>query len=224
MAFQVLGSEFITWAAGTNPAAQNITIPATCNAVYAFWSYYDGDTIEGISTFTLNSLSADEAVESATGSTERGGGVSAWYDPSTGSQTLDVAWDGAPDEGPTTTVVYVEDADTTGWRDAQVDAEPTSTAASITLTSTSADIAIMHNINDTDGGIPGLQTGFTSLQLGSNNFEGYRTAYDATPGDPTQVCTAQAPVSATLVVGVIVKQQAAGAPIVIEVDPAGTPY
>ena len=156
--------ENVTWDGGTNPTGVSITIPSDATAVYMFWRYGTATAGSGLSTATLNAIAPDEAHEIPTdatfGSTT---GVSIWYNPSTGSQTLDVAWDVAPaaGEGPTTIVAYVRNGNTNAARDLDSDHNNTGTAVTVTLTTETSDLVLKFDSADT---APGLTPGWISEQ------------------------------------------------------------
>lgn len=197
--------EVVAWTAGVaDPAGQSITIPGDATAVYMFWSFYDGSAGQGLSTATLNGNAADELIELPGTLFEfPAGGVAAWYNPSTGSQTLDVAWDAAPgatDGGPLTTVAYVLGGDTGGWRDAGVDQDLT--AATVTLTTTTTDFVLKFDVRYSGGtppGLPGTSTGWTSRQTQDRNQLGSRLSSADSPGASTTVCNSEDESYTTLV-------------------------
>ena len=135
MAAVVTGTPIaVDWGTSADPTGQSITIPADCTAVYVFWRGYNETTPGGVSTITLAAAAPDEILDqdSTTSPAVAWIGVAAWYNPSTGSQTLDVAWDVAPARV-NCTVIYVKDGDTAGWRDADQQGVTGSNTAAITL-------------------------------------------------------------------------------------------
>lgn len=183
----------VVWASGADPAGQSITIPADATAVYMFWTYDGLDANgHGLSSVTLNSAAPDETFEITTlTSYYVATGVAAWYNPSTGSQTLDVAWDAAPAEGPTTIVAFVKDGNTTGWRDAQADHKIGTTACTTTVTTVSGDLVIkLDQRYDTLNNPPSLSSGWTNGQTTDNNSEHSRLSY-ISASSTTQVCNSE---------------------------------
>jgi hypothetical protein len=179
----------VTWASGANPAGQSITIPSDATAVYMFWAYYTSADGNGLSTVTLNGANPSQTFEIPTAATDQTGtGVAAWYNPTTGSQTLDPAWDAAPEEGSTCIVAFVKDGDTTAWRDADADNQDASAAASVTLTTVSGDLVI--KFDQRFGTAPALSSGWTNGQTTTNNGEGARLSYISATGT-TQVCASE---------------------------------
>lgn len=177
----------ITWASGANPAGQSIPIPSDATAVYMFWTFWNSGNGHGLASVTLAGNAPNQTFELATtNDAETATGVAAWYNPATGSQTLDPAWDASPAEGPTTIVAYVKDGDTTAWRDADADAAQSSNAVTVTLTTASGDLVLKYNQGfDT---LPGTSAGWTSAQTTTEqNGEDAQLTYIAAAGS-TQVC------------------------------------
>lgn len=174
MAASVISVENVAFDTAADPTPLSITIPGTATAVYMCWGYFNG-TGNGLSTATINSVSFDEAHEIATDGTNNAGGIAAWYNPSTGSQTLDVSWDAAPSggAGPGVTIVYVLGGNTTAWRDA--DSAQGSTN-SVTLTTVSGDLVIAFDCKD-GGTAPGAMGGsWTSETTQTNGAISTRTS------------------------------------------------
>lgn len=184
----------VVWAAGINPAAQNITIPADATAVYMFWAFDGVDANgHGLASATLNSASPSQTFETPTVSGFfPATGVAAWYNPSTGTQSLDVAWDIAPVEGPVCIVAYVKDGDTTSWRDADAASATGSTAVSVTLTTVSGDLCLKFDQRYDPSENPPITAGagWTSAQTTGNVDEGARFAYISATGT-TQACPSE---------------------------------
>jgi hypothetical protein len=179
----------VTWAAGANPAGQSITIPADATAVYMFWSFYTSADGNGLASVTLNGASPNQTFEIPTAATDQTGtGVAAWYNPATGSRTLDPAWDAAPEEGSTCIVVFTKDGDTTAWRDADADNQDGAAACSVTLTTVSGDLVL--KFDQSFSAVPSLSSGWTAGQTHSNNSEGARLSYISATGT-TQVCASE---------------------------------
>lgn len=179
----------VTWAAGANPAGQSITIPADATAAYMFWSFYTSADGNGLSNVTLAGNAPAQTFETPTAATDQTGtGVAAWYNPPTGSQTLDPAWDAAPEEGATCIVVFTKDGDTSAWRDADADNQDSTTACSVTLTTVSGDLVL--KFDQRFGTVPSLTSGWTNGQTTTNNGEGARLSYISAAGT-TQVCASE---------------------------------
>ena len=171
----------VVWASGSNPAGQSITIPSDATAVYMFWQYYLGSSGHGLASVTLAGDAPDQTFEVATAAGDQAAtGVAVWYNPPTGSQTLDPAWDSIPSEGPTTIVAYVKDGDTTAWRDADAANETGGTACSVTLTTESGDLVL--KFDSKDGAAPANTSGWTSAQTTTNGGDGSRLAYISASG------------------------------------------
>jgi hypothetical protein len=184
----------VAWGTSANPAAQNITIPADCTAVFMFWAF-DGINADGetLSTATLASASASQSfsITTLTGY-YCATGVSAWYNPPTGTQSLDVAWTTAPTEGPVCVVVFVKDGDTTSWRDADADHDINANAVSVTLTTVSGDLVLKFDQRyDAGGNVPALSAAWANGQTQTGQAsENARLSYISATGT-TQVCNSE---------------------------------
>lgn len=183
----------INWAAGIDPAAQNITIPSDATAVYMMWAYDGVDANgHGLASVTLNGAAPDQTFEVPTAAGfVPATGVAAWYNPATGSQSLDPAWDIEPVEGPVTIVAYVKGGNTTAWRDADADQDIDANAVSTTLDTEPGDLIIKFD-QRFDGGLnpPSLTSGWTNGATGGNASEGCRLSYISASGT-TQVCASE---------------------------------
>ncbi len=183
----------VVWAAGANPAGQSVTIPADATAVYMFWSFDGLDANDhGLASATLGGVSPSQTYEIPTAAGYYPAtGVAVWYNPTTGSQTLDPAWDAAPVEGPTTIVAFVKDGDTTAWRDADAAHAISSTAVTVTLTTVSGDLVLKYDQRfELSESPPALSAGWTSAQTTGNTDEGARLSYISATGT-TQVCNSE---------------------------------
>lgn len=157
----------IAWAAGANPAGQSVTIPSGTTACYMFWSYFPGNIGNGLASVTLAGNAPAQTFEVASLTNEPACGVAAWYNPPSGSQTLDPAWDAAPSDGPNTIVVFVDDSDTTSWRDADGGNGEAAAAQTVTLTTVSGDLVIKWDSRFATTA-PGLSAGWTNAQTQVN--------------------------------------------------------
>lgn len=180
----------VAWAAGADPAGQSITIPSDATAVYMFWSFWNVGNGHGLLSATLAGNSPAQTHEYPTELSEQAGtGVAAWYNPATGSQTLDVAWDASPTEGSTCIVAFVKDGDTAAWRDADAQNTASTSANSVTLTTAAGDLVIKHD-QKFDATAPGTSAGWTSAQTQTNNQESARLSHISATG-ATQVCDSE---------------------------------
>jgi hypothetical protein len=179
----------ITWAAGATPAGQSITVPAGCTAVYLFWTYWNSGAGEGLLSATLNGAGYNQAVEAAATASTTATGACVFYNPSAGSQTLQVVWDAAPADGPSTIVVFVTGGDTTSWRSALTAAAVATAANSVTLTTVAGDLVLAFDSTNT-GTAPGTPAGFTSLGTQIVTNESVRASWIAAAGT-SQVCPSQ---------------------------------
>lgn len=182
----------IIWAAGSNPAGQTVNIPADATAVYMFWTYWANANGSGLLSATLGGNAPSQTFEVTTSTSGNvATGVAVWYNPPTGNQTLDPAWDSAPGEGPTTFVAFVKDGDTTAWRDADAASGLASDAVSVTLTTASGDLVIKYDQRfDRGSGPPPLSTGWTNRGTGGNNSEVCRLS-SISPAGTTQACDSE---------------------------------
>jgi hypothetical protein len=182
----------IAWGTATNPAAQNITIPTGVNAVYMFWAVFPNTNGSGLLSATLNSSSPNETFEvpSVNATFEPATGVAAWYNIPTGVRSLDIEWDAAVVEGPPCIVAFVENANTSGWRDADGGNAESNTQISVTLTTVSGDLVIKFD-QRFGNTAPGLSSGWTNggTQTAINN-ESARLSYIVATGS-TQVCDSE---------------------------------
>lgn len=199
----------ITWAAGANPASQNVTPPAGCNAVVMLWSYLQGTVGAGLLSSTLNSVAPDQVFELPdAGSNTQATGVAVWYDPPTGSAiALDVEWDVNPTEGPLTGVVFVQDADTAGYRDADAVCTGGPTQQSITLTTVSGDLVIVLDQRYLTPE-PSTEAGYTSILTMSNNSQFGRVRTIVASGATQTAATQDTNYSS--VVGVVIPDASGG--------------
>ena len=179
----------VTWAAGADPTGQSITIPSDATAVYMFWSYWNATVGGGLLSVTLNSASPAQTFENTTTANLTATGVAAWYNPSTGSQTLDVAWDLSPTEGATCIVAYVKGGDTTAWTDADADHNDSTNAVTVTLTTVVDDLVLKYD-QKAGATAPSTSASWSSAQTTTNNGESARLSYISAAGT-TQVCDSE---------------------------------
>lgn len=177
----------INWAAGSAPAAQNITIPADATAVYFFFEYYEGVNGFGINTVTLNGASPNqlsEIVNLGSPNFESCTGVAVWYNPPTGSRSLQVTWDTNPGEGPSCAVAFVKDGDTTAARDIEHGHGGGTTAVSFALTTAAGDLVLKFDRRYDGGGStpPSLSSGWTNGVTCINNSSSSRLSYKTAAG------------------------------------------
>lgn len=182
----------VTWASGTDPAGQSITIPSDATAVYAFWAFFHATAGHGLASATLNGSAPDQSYELPNGGTDlTGTGVTAWYNPATGSQTLDFAWDATPSEGPTCIVVFVKDGDTSAWRDADAAQASGGDASAVTLTTVAGDLVIALDQKFGSTAPTAIGGSWISAQTATNNSESCRLSYISATA-ASEVCTSQA--------------------------------
>jgi len=186
MAAEFISAEVVTFATGTaTPASQSVTVPGDATAAYLFWFYYVASDGSGLSAATLNGNAPAQTFEVpvSTAAFENGTGVAAWYNPATGSQTLDVDWDATPIYGPNCVVVYTKGGDLTAWRDADGDAASAASNAQITLTTVSGDLLLRFDTRyDASETPPTNSSGWTSGATGGQVDYGSRFAYKSAGG------------------------------------------
>lgn len=182
----------VAWAAGSNPAGQSITVPVGTTAVYMFWHFGGwgvGDGA-GLASATLNGSNPNQTHElPVAAGADEATGVAIWYNPSTGSQTLDVAWDASPTEGPTTIVAFVKNGDLTNYRDVDSNAEAGTVPNLVTLTTVVGDLVIKFDNRDSTS-VPSLTAGWVNGQTQTNNSDSCRLSYIWATG-ATQVCDSE---------------------------------
>lgn len=180
----------VIWGAGADPSAESVTVPSDATAAYMFWSYFNSTVGQGLSSVTLDGNSPDETYEIATENTDMTAtGVAAWYNPSTGSVNLDVAWDASPTEGSTTIIAYVKGGDLTSWRDVDAAHSNYGTAVDVTIDTNTTDLVLKYDQHyHVDETAPSLSTGWSNVLTGGNNDEGVRLSSCDSPGSSTTTC------------------------------------
>ncbi len=175
----VVDQDEIIWAAGTDPAAQDVNIDATTTQAYMLWTYWANADGSGLSSATLGGNSYDGFFELTTTTAGfMGIGVARFDNPSSGNQSLDITWDTAPAEGATTIVVQTKDGKE--WDNTPVGDQETSTnATSATVTCESGNLILRYEANYDSGtpwDPPGLESGFTNVLTGGNTNQGCRAS------------------------------------------------
>lgn len=175
---------------GADPAAQNISVPADCTAVYVFWTFWANGTF-ALSSITLDGQAPNQSVSgssSASGLTARG--CAAFYQPATGTRALDLAFGAAPAEGPLCVVVFVKDGDATAWRDADVTSGLEATALSLTLDTQPGDLVLKFD-EKYGATAPSLTSGWSNVATQTAvNLESGRLS-SITAAGTSQVATAE---------------------------------
>jgi hypothetical protein len=212
MALGILSSASITWATGADPASQNVTPPAGCNAVLLLASFWFSAESHGISSVTLDGSAADQTFQrlSAAG-VGPAAGAAVWYDPPTGSAiALDPVWTTGPGWGPCSTVVFLEDAEIVGWVDADGAHDAAGTQQTITLTTATGDLVIVHDskYGEAIGDVPANESGYTSLQTQYNSTLASRTRSIVATGT-TQAASTQ-DTEASSIIGIVFRELSGG--------------
>lgn len=181
----------IAWAAGTTPAAQNVTVSGT--DCYMFWSRYPGVLGAGLGSAALNSVTGTTFSELPATTVDPAVGVVHWDAPATGTQSLLTTWDSAAGDGPNTIFVCVEDSGTGSWRDVDWDAADSATAVTVTLTTVATDLVVKFDSRFSgtapaqSAGSWATPTGGTQTNVGSYSS---RLSYIVAAG-VTQTCDAE---------------------------------
>jgi hypothetical protein len=177
------------------------------------WSFWQGGAADlGLLSSSLNSEAPDQTFErpTATG-VGPAAGAAIWYDLPTGAAIpLDLEWDAAPGWGPTCSIIYLQDAQVLGWIDADGAHDPAGTQQTITLTSASGDLVLVHEgkYGELIDDAPTLQSGYTSLQTQYNSNQASRTRFIVASGATTSAATQDTEASA--IVGIVIREAAVG--------------
>lgn len=181
------------------PGAQNITVPADAEGVVVFWAYWLNATGYGLTSMSSTFSGTFTSVELAGTSIESATGISYAAVTSTGAKTITPVWNNTPSEGPTFIVAFVKGINTADWvRDTGLDSRSGETAVSATVDSATTDLVL--SLDQKYDAIPGLETGWTSLQTQSNGSEGARLRSADSPGASTTTATIQNPYYSTIAV------------------------
>lgn len=181
----------ISWGTSASPTAQNISIPADATAVYAFASGYR-ETGNNLPSFTLAGASpAEQFGLNGDPGQLKAGRVAAWYNPSTGTQSLAITWPTAQDFNPNCIVAYVRGGDTTAWRDADGGNTEGTTAISVTLTTVSGDLVLKFDVRANATTAPSLSAGWTNAQTQVSIGNDSARLSSISASGATQVCNAE---------------------------------
>lgn len=194
----------IIWASGATPAAQNITVPAACNAVLMLWAYNPSTAGHGLLSATLNGNTPAQTRETESNTPEfPATGAAIWFNPATGTPiALDVDWDAAPLEGAITGLVLIENALTSGWRNANSTHTNTGTQQTISVNTASGDLVIALD-QRYDGTAPANEAGYTSVLTLSNALEGGRIRSIVATGSTQSASTQDTNFSTIVAVSII---------------------
>jgi hypothetical protein len=129
--------------AGSNPAAQNLTVPADNKATVVFITGYAGAGFD-ISQPTLAGDPPDAYAEIVGDSLKVGAAVAVWFAPTPGTNALDPAFNAIPTEGPLCQIAYITADGDLEFVDADCDSKTETDTASATSTSATGDYAIAH--------------------------------------------------------------------------------
>lgn len=191
----------IVWTAGqANPDAQNVTIDASADGFAVFGSYYHGSTGQGLdgatlapNGITLGGAAPDFFQEALTDTGDQSMTyVAVWFNPPTGTVSLDIAQDQIPAEGP----ICIGHAWSGGAGSVNhhiVDNNTTNGSAGGTInTAADALVLVLDQHFHAGGTAPTLQSGWSDLSGGtqSNASEAGRLRYIVATGSTVTV-TAQ---------------------------------
>ncbi len=186
MAVSILSTLFPTTSGGS------VTVPSGAQGVIAFVTHYNAGSslntisLGGASSFTIaQNLSSTGTPNFYTGQALAHATIS-----STGSQTFSFSFTGgAPTEGPTIGLVFVDGIDTSDWiRATDADQQTGSTNPSSSVTSNTTDLVIASDQKYNT--IPDSISGWTSQGTVTNNSEGARISTANSSGASSTTFTA----------------------------------
>lgn len=110
MAASVIGTPLaLALGTGSDPAAQNVTVPSGASHAILFWCYQSYVIGSGLLSVTLNSANPDQTIETAcTLELGMATGAAIWLSPLSGTRSLDVAFD-ASSQGTTAIMAFIQD-------------------------------------------------------------------------------------------------------------------
>lgn len=173
-----------------DPAAKNVTVEAGSNTVVFQWHMWPTNDGDGIEAVTLDGLTPDETISELprSGSDESAVGTAVWYGISSGTKSLDVAWDSGPLEGPGCVLACLQDVDTsTGIVDVGNDQGASTAAVNVDLTVGAGDLCLKFDARPNMGDDPPNTSGWTSEALVLANVVNGRLASIFSAGG-TQSC------------------------------------
>ena len=200
VSFGIISYDIIDWGGAVqDPTGQSVTVPSGTSNVVALWSFW-GSSSSDISSITLNSASPD-AGQSTAAPGGNATGVHVWNNPTTGSQTIDVAWNVAPSNPYASFILIYVGAGDTSTNPTDVDSGHATLSSSVsrTLTTNVGDLVIMWD-HDANATAPSLPSGFTSLVTVDDAFSqgwSWRVSYIIAAGT-SQGCVTQDPNYSTL--------------------------
>ena len=173
--------------AGSDPAAQNLTVPADCKAVVVFITGYAGAGFE-VSTLTLAGDAPDNSASFTGTNVITGAYVAVWFDPAAGTNALDPAFNAIPTEGPLCQIAYITADGSLEFVDADCNAREGTDTASATSTSATDDYAIAHAQNF--GSTP-THNGTDVSGASQENAEEFGQLFTLTAGASTTTATSE---------------------------------
>lgn len=142
-----------------------VTVPEDCTAAYVFLGG-NYSSSGGYFTATLGGNAQDESIHTGGSTSYTNGGAVAFYNPPTGTQTLALTFAQSISMGMGGVIAYVKGGDTTGWRDADIDQQTSTTQCTATVSSSTTDLVLGLHTRITS--YPGVPSGWT--QVGSNVY------------------------------------------------------
>jgi hypothetical protein len=173
-----VANQTITWASGSTPAAQDVTVAVGSNCAVMFWTYYMNAAGNGLASVTLGGVAPDFVVEIPTLTPDYiATGMAVWFDPPTNTPlSCVVAWDGTPTEGPTTIFQFLADVDTALVPEAGVNQINGGTQVGVTLDTEVDDLMLAYDQKYLSP-VPALESGYTNLGTVINGVEYARLRY-----------------------------------------------
>ena len=168
----ILGSEGVTMQSGpADPTPVNIDIPVGTDAVYVFWSFYAVGAGHAIASATLNSVASDFDIDANNGSGYSGHGVVVFFNPATGTKSLDLEWTVSPKsgEGPCVHCIYTE-----GYTQTAIAADADCNAGPSTLSVDSVTSDTVIRCEAQYASTPASETGYTTIIASAINGYGQR--------------------------------------------------
>lgn len=162
MAASVIGTPLaLALGTGSDPAAQNVTVPSGASHAILFWSYQSYVAGSGLLSATLNSVSPSQSIETACPTTDVGDmatGAAIWITPTSGTRSLDVSFD-ASSQATTAIMAFIQDG--SSIRDIDSGYAQTGTLQ-LTIDTQIDDLVLAFHTRY--AGTPDTLSGYTSIQ------------------------------------------------------------
>jgi hypothetical protein len=186
------------------PNPVSLTIPVDCTAMYLLWGYWENSgNNNGVdeALTTLGGVVGDQHFKANDNVDREGGGISVWYNPSTGSVSLDITWEAAPQAFGQASwmALYVKDGDLNAWRDVDGNIAPTQgSAVSATVTSEVTDLVLAFDGRYSDVTPPSLEAGWTDHGTVNPSGSNYQRARSITGSAVSTTANAQEPSNSSI--------------------------